>query len=399
MEKIIKAAVERGASDLHIKAGDVFRARINGKLVPLTKQRLTPDQTRAIALKLITNDEDRAQIDRLRDFDCSWGMPGVGRFRVNVLRQRSSFMIVMRVIPFTVPTIESLRLPEVLKQIAESERGLVLVTGVSGSGKSSTVAAMVHHINRTQHKHVVTIENPIEFLHRDLSCSITQREVGVDTDSLADRAPGRAAPGSRRRRARRDRRRRHDRHRDQGRGDRPPGHRHDADAGRRDHHRAGHRHAAAGGAGDRPDAVLRGAARDRLPAAAAGEGRQGPGRRRRGHARHAGGTGVPEGPDAHRRSAEASWRTAAKQLGTQTYEQHLAELIEAELITAETAKAALALISPAPAGGKRGEAGRGLPERRHRVPTLKETDSRVLPSPAKPARQRRQRPASWSRPT
>ncbi len=184
MEKIIKAAVERGASDLHIKAGDVFRARINGKLVPLTKQRLTPDQTRAIAVKLISSDEDRAKIDRLRDFDCSWGMPGVGRFRVNVLRQRSSFMIVMRVIPFTVPTIESLRLPDVLARIAEAERGLVLVTGVSGSGKSSTVAAMVHHINRTQHKHVVTIENPIEFLHRDLSCSITQREVGVDTDSL-----------------------------------------------------------------------------------------------------------------------------------------------------------------------------------------------------------------------
>jgi twitching motility protein PilT len=184
MEKIIKAAVERGASDLHIKAGDVFRARINGKLVPLTKQRLTPDQTRAIALKLISSDEDRAKIDRLRDFDCSWGMPGVGRFRVNVLRQRSSFMIVMRVIPFTVPTLESLRLPEALAQIAEADRGLVLVTGVSGSGKSSTVAAMVHHINRTQHKHVVTIENPIEFLHRDLSCSITQREVGVDTDNL-----------------------------------------------------------------------------------------------------------------------------------------------------------------------------------------------------------------------
>jgi twitching motility protein PilT len=184
LEKIIKAAVERGASDLHIKAGDVFRARINGKLVPLTKQRLTPAQTKSIALKLISNEDDRARIDRLRDFDCSWGMPGVGRFRVNVLRQRSSFMIVMRVIPFTVPTIESLHLPEVLKQVVESERGLVLVSGVSGSGKSSTVAAMVHHVNRTQHKHVVTIENPIEFLHRDLSSSITQREVGVDTESI-----------------------------------------------------------------------------------------------------------------------------------------------------------------------------------------------------------------------
>ena len=124
MEKIIKAAVERGASDLHIKAGDVFRARINGRLVPLTKQRLTPDQTRAIAHKLIPSEEDRAHLERMRDFDCSWGMPGVGRFRVNVLRQRSSFMIVMRVIPFAVPSIESLGLPDVISTLADSERGL-----------------------------------------------------------------------------------------------------------------------------------------------------------------------------------------------------------------------------------------------------------------------------------
>jgi len=185
MEKIIKAAVERGASDLHIKAGDVFRARINGRLVPLTKQRLTPDQTRAIAHKLIPSEEDRANLEKLRDFDCSWGMPGVGRFRVNVLRQRSSFMIVMRVIPFAVPSIASLGLPEVVSSLADSERGLLLVTGVSGSGKTSTVAAIIEHINRTKQKHVVTIENPIEFLHRDINCSVTQREVGVDTESMA----------------------------------------------------------------------------------------------------------------------------------------------------------------------------------------------------------------------
>ena len=86
--KVIKAAVDRGASDLHIKAGDVFRARIDGKLVPLTKQRLTPDQTRTIALRLMPTEEDRARIDRLRDYDCSWGMPGIGRFRINILRQR-----------------------------------------------------------------------------------------------------------------------------------------------------------------------------------------------------------------------------------------------------------------------------------------------------------------------
>jgi twitching motility protein PilT len=183
MERIIKAAVERGASDLHIKAGDVFRARIDGKLVPLTKQRLTPEQTRAIAVRLVGSDDVRTRLDTIRDFDCSWGLPGVGRFRINILRQRSSFMIVMRVIPFAVPSFETLDLPPVVQGLAESERGLVLVAGVSGSGKSSTVAAMVHHINQNHQRHIVIIEDPIEFLHRDLNSSITQREVGVDTNS------------------------------------------------------------------------------------------------------------------------------------------------------------------------------------------------------------------------
>ena len=184
MEKIIKAAVDRGASDLHIKAGDVFRARIDGKLVPLTKQRLTPEQTRAIALQFIPNVEDRGRIDKIQDYDCSWGAPGIGRFRVNILRQRSSYMVVMRVIPFEVPTFETLKLPPVLSSVASAERGMILVTGVTGSGKSSTMAAMIDYINRTQQKHVVTLENPIEFLHRDVNCSVTQREVGTDTESF-----------------------------------------------------------------------------------------------------------------------------------------------------------------------------------------------------------------------
>ena len=184
MEKIIKAAVDRGASDLHIKAGDVFRARIDGKLVPLTKQRLTPEQTKAIALRFIPGEEDRARIDKILDFDCSWGAPGIGRFRINILRQRSSFMVVMRVIPFEVPTIEQLHLPAVLQTIAAVERGMILVTGVTGSGKSSTMAAMIDYINRTSQKHIVTLENPIEFLHRDVSCSLTQREIGTDTESF-----------------------------------------------------------------------------------------------------------------------------------------------------------------------------------------------------------------------
>src|SRR5947209_8618036 len=185
IEQIIKAAIDRGASDLHIKAGDVFRARIDGKLVPFTKQRLTPEQTRAIAQQLIANDEDRARLDKLRDYDCSWGMPGVGRFRVNILRQRSSFMIVMRVIPFDIPTFDTLKLPAILTTVAAAEHGMILVTGLTGSGKSSTMAAIVNQINQTQHKPVVTLENPIEFLHRDINSSVTQREIDVDTDDFA----------------------------------------------------------------------------------------------------------------------------------------------------------------------------------------------------------------------
>ncbi len=184
MEKIIKAAVDRGASDLHIKAGDVFRARIDGKLVAMTKQALTPEQTRAIAMRLIGNEKVREKIDSLLDYDCSWGAPGIGRFRVNILRQRSSFMIVMRVIPFKVPTIGELTLPPVLERIALVERGMVLVTGVTGSGKSSSMAAMISHINTNLEKHIVTLEEPIEFLHRDVRSSITQREIGVDTETF-----------------------------------------------------------------------------------------------------------------------------------------------------------------------------------------------------------------------
>jgi twitching motility protein PilT len=184
MENIIKAAVERGASDVHIKAGDVFRARIDGKLVPLTKQRLTPEQTKAIAAKLIPLEADRKRIEEIRDYDCSWGAAGIGRFRVNILRQRSSFMIVMRVIPFEVPTFQKLGLPPELEAIAEQDSGMVLVTGVTGSGKSSTMAALVNHINAKLNKHIIALENPIEFLHRDANSSVTQREIGPDTESF-----------------------------------------------------------------------------------------------------------------------------------------------------------------------------------------------------------------------
>ena len=184
MIEIFKAAVQRGASDIHMKVGDFVRARVHGELVPLTQQRLSTEQVAQICEQLITNPKDRERFAELRDYDCSWGAPGLGRFRVNILRQRGTPMAVMRVIPIDIPNFESLRLPPVLAAISQAERGMVLVTGVTGSGKSSTLAAMVGYINNTRKKHLITLENPIEFLHRDINCSITQREVGSDTESF-----------------------------------------------------------------------------------------------------------------------------------------------------------------------------------------------------------------------
>lgn len=184
MQELFKAAIERGASDVHIKAGDVVRARIHGDLVPLTQQKLSPDQVKGIALKLIPHEEDRQNFDKLLDYDCSWGIPGIGRFRVNIMKQRGSPMIVMRVIPIEIPTIEELGLPPIIQRIANHERGMILVTGVTGSGKSSTMAAMINWMNQHKKLHIVTLENPIEFLHRDNKCSITQRDIGTDTESF-----------------------------------------------------------------------------------------------------------------------------------------------------------------------------------------------------------------------
>lgn len=184
MQRLIQAAVDRGASVIHIKAGDVLRARIEGKIVKLSNQVFTEEETLKIALKLIASEKDRERFDEIRDYDTSWGLKGVGRFRINISRQRGSVMVVMRVIPLNVPTLEDLSLPKVLGDIAETEHGLVLVTGAVGTGKSTTQAAMIQWLNERHKKHIVTLEDPIEYLHSDDASTITQREVGVDTASF-----------------------------------------------------------------------------------------------------------------------------------------------------------------------------------------------------------------------
>ncbi len=185
MEQLIKAAVERGAQTLLIKAGDVLRARIDGDLLKLSKTAFTPEETRAIALRVIANEEVRERIDQLTDHDCAWTLADIGRFRVNILRQRGSLMVVLRRIPWEIPTIHGLQLPPVLEQVADTDDGLILVTGATGSGKSTTQAAIIAWINQNCRKHIVTLEDPIEYLHRDDQSTITQRDVGSDTDSFA----------------------------------------------------------------------------------------------------------------------------------------------------------------------------------------------------------------------
>jgi twitching motility protein PilT len=184
VQRLIQAAVDRGASVIHIKAGDVLRARIEGKIVKLSNQVFTEEETLSIALKLIASEKDRDRFDEIRDYDTSWGLKGVGRFRINISRQRGSVMVIMRVIPLTVPTLEELFLPSVLGDIAETDHGLVLVTGAVGTGKSTTQAAMIQWLNERHKKHIVTLEDPIEYLHSDDASTISQREVGVDTASF-----------------------------------------------------------------------------------------------------------------------------------------------------------------------------------------------------------------------
>ncbi len=188
----LKVMIEKEASDLHISVGSGFRIRILGELVQAPDSApLTPSEIASIAGGILlasrkcTKENVLRFVEELTDFDCSYSVPGLGRFRVNISSQRRSLALVLRHIPYILPTIESLQLPSVLGDIALAERGLVLVTGITGSGKSTTLAAMINLINHKKRRKIVTIEDPIEFLYRDDMCSIAQRECGSDTESFA----------------------------------------------------------------------------------------------------------------------------------------------------------------------------------------------------------------------
>ena len=183
---LLKMAVERKASDLHIKVGSPPVLRIDDKLVPLMElPRLGQDVVVGMAASIMSP-KQREKFKERFEVDLAYSLPGMGRFRVNVFQQRGTVGLVLRVIPIKIQSISDLNLPPILEQMALESRGLVLVTGTTGSGKSSTLAAMIDYINSNRSGHIITIEDPIEFLHRDKQCLINQREIGVDTPSFSE---------------------------------------------------------------------------------------------------------------------------------------------------------------------------------------------------------------------
>ncbi len=185
LNNILKVALKAGASDVHIKAGLPPIFRIDGALYPYKEsQRLTPDMVNRIAYGIM-NKSQQETFRKEMEIDLAYGVPGLGRFRVNIFQQRGTIGIVLRAIPFNIMSIEQLHLPPIIGKISMEQRGLILVTGTTGSGKSTTLAAMIDLINSTRTCHIVTIEDPIEFLHRDKKSIVNQREVGFDTKSFA----------------------------------------------------------------------------------------------------------------------------------------------------------------------------------------------------------------------
>ncbi len=183
----LEYTVKIGGSDLHLKVPARPLARIHGKLQPVLEfGELKPEDTERVLREMLAEHPEKLEaFDTENEIDFSYSIQDLSRFRVNAFRQRGSVSIVARVIPYAVKTVEELGLPEVIRDLAEEERGLILLTGTTGSGKSTTLAAIIDHINETRASHIVTIEDPIEYLHKDRNSIINQREVGMDTASFS----------------------------------------------------------------------------------------------------------------------------------------------------------------------------------------------------------------------
>ncbi|HYL94460.1 MAG TPA: type IV pilus twitching motility protein PilT [Terriglobales bacterium] len=185
IDDLLRIAMERRASDLHLKVGNYPHLRIDGLLAPLSDQpRITAEEMLNMAFSIMSS-RQKQKFKENNELDMAYGVAGLGRFRVNVFQQRGNVGVVLRVIPTKIRALDELYLPKIVEQICDMPRGLVLVTGVTGSGKSTTLAAMVDRINSTRAEHIITIEDPIEFLHRDKMGFVNQREVDVDTPSFA----------------------------------------------------------------------------------------------------------------------------------------------------------------------------------------------------------------------
>ena len=186
IDDLLRIAVGSGASDLHLKVGSYPMMRVNGTLAVVTEhRRLERTDTEEMAAALFSP-EHLEKFRHAQEVDLAYSVPGLGRFRCNVFQQRGTVGLVLRVIPTRIRSIDELGLPPVLKKIAQEERGLVLVTGTTGSGKSTTLAAMIDYINTTRATHIMTVEDPIEYLHRDHHSIVNQREVAVDTRSFSN---------------------------------------------------------------------------------------------------------------------------------------------------------------------------------------------------------------------
>ncbi|HZO20792.1 MAG TPA: ATPase, T2SS/T4P/T4SS family, partial [Gemmatimonadaceae bacterium] len=180
---VLQRMIQQNASDLHLKVGRPPVLRINGELQQLDLAPLKPEDLKQLAEQIMTPKQVK-EFTENKEADFAIGVPGIGRFRVNVFQQRGTIAYALRLVPYQVKNCTELNLPPVVEEIAMKPRGLVLVTGVTGSGKSTALAAMIQHINERRHANVITIEDPIEFLHRDINCNINQREVGTDTGNF-----------------------------------------------------------------------------------------------------------------------------------------------------------------------------------------------------------------------